>query len=196
MKNRKLAAVLIGFIGFLVISYVGYSFLSSEYKQKNIKNIAETNQNKNLKPQVKQEKKMEKDFIVYDENLNKVKLSSYIGKPVVINFWASWCPPCKEEMPAFNEISNKYNKDQLNVLMVDLTDGQRETIDKAKRFIKENNYNMKILFDSESNAAINYNISAIPRTLFIDKDGYIVKDHSGEITKEELENQIKFLLNW
>lgn len=197
MKRKKLILTVgvICFAGFLAISYFGYNFLNSKYNQKNLKSKTEITQNKDLKNLTKQEKSMEKDFVVYDENLNKVRLSDYTGKPVVVNFWASWCPPCKAEMPAFNEISNKYNKDQLAVLMVDMTDGQRETVDTAKKFIKDNNYNMNVLFDKDGSASVNYNILTIPRTLFIDKNGYIVEDHSGDITKDELESQIKSLLS-
>ena len=197
MKNKKLVLIvlIIGFAGFLSISYFGYSFLNSKYNGKNTENKTEIAQNKNLKNSITNEKSMAKDFAAYDENLNKVKLSDYIGRPVVVNFWASWCPPCKEEMPLFNELSNKYKEDELTVLMVDLTDGQRETMDKAKKFIKDNNYNMKVLFDNDGTASINYNIASIPRTLFIDKEGYIAYDHSGQITEDELKNGIKSLLN-
>lgn len=193
MSNKKIILLIMGFVGFLAISYFGYNFLNSKYNQKNIINETEIEQSEQSKDLVKQKKAIAKDFVVYDENLNQVKLSDYRGKPVIVNFWASWCPPCKAEMPSFNEISNKYNQDELVILMVNLTDGQRETMDKAKQFIRDNNYNMKVLFDNDMNAAINYNIVSIPRTIFIDKDGYVVNDHSGLITKEELESQIKAL---
>lgn len=194
MKNKKVIVAVIGFVIFLALSYFGYNFLNSKYNEKNITNKTEVNNNENSNEVEKQEKTLAKDFVVYDENLKEVKLSDYRGKAVVVNFWASWCPPCKSEMPSFNEISNKYKSNEVAILMVNLTDGQRETMSIAKQYIRDNNYNMKILFDNESHAAINYNISSIPRTVFIDKDGYIVEDHSGLITKEQLENQIKLLL--
>ncbi|MHC1682044.1 MAG: TlpA family protein disulfide reductase [Clostridiaceae bacterium] len=197
MNNKKLrtVALIMGFAGFLSISYFGYDYLNSTYSEKIIENKTKKTQNKDFKYSITQEKSMAKDFVVYDENLNKVKLSEYIGTPVVVNFWASWCPPCKAEMPLFNELSNKYKEEELIVLMVDLPDGERETMDKAKQFIKDNNYNMKILFDNDGDAANNYNILSIPRTLFIDKNGYIVEDHSGQITKDKLENKINSLLS-
>ena len=202
-NNKKLILVVIGFFCFaifLVSAYFGYDSLSSGYSKKNISN--ETDKSKNVRIQNEdstkesgKDKVMEKDFVVYDENLNEVKLSDYRGKPVVVNFWASWCPPCKSEMPSFNEMSKKYSKDKVAILMINLTDGQRETMSTAKQFIEDNNYNMKVLFDNKMNAANSYNISAIPRTIFIDKDGYIVQDNpAGVITKEELESQIKLLL--
>lgn len=197
MKNKKLvlSVIAIGFAGFLAISYLAYNSLDSKYNQKNIDSSKDISQEEVVNNSTEQDKKIEKDFVVYDENLNRVKLSDYKGKPVVVNFWASWCPPCKDEMPLFNEISSEYKQDELVVLMVNMTDGERETVDTAKKFIKENNYNMNVLFDKDNSAAISYNILSIPRTLFIDKNGDIIKDYSGEITKKELDNQIKSLLN-
>lgn len=193
MNKKGLFVAIICFVGFLAIAYIGYNSLSPSYSQKNIDSQVDNSQSKDSNNSSAKYK--EEDFVVYDENLNKVKLSDYIGKPVVVNFWASWCPPCKEEMPLFNEISSKYKQGQLVVLMVNMTDGQRETINTAKKFISDNNYNMNVLFDKDSTAAISYNIDSIPRTLFIDKNGYIIKDQEGEITKAELDDHIKSLLS-
>lgn len=199
MKNKKLILTVtaIGFAGFLAISYLAYNSLGPKYDKKDINISKDTSQDKEEEtdtPTV-QDKKAEKDFVVYDEKLNKVKLSDYKGRPIIVNFWASWCPPCKEEMPLFNKLSSKYKAEELTVLMVDLTDGQRETMDKAKKYILDNDYEMKILFDNDGTASINYNIIYIPRTLFIDKDGNIIEDHSGEITEDELKSQVQLLLS-
>lgn len=200
MNNRKLILLVIGFLVFsvfLVSAYFGYDFLSSEYKNKDMSIQTEKSENDNIQNSESskiKKKVMATDFVVYDENLKEVKLSDYKGTPVVLNFWASWCPPCKSEMPGFNEMSRKYNEDKIAILMIDLTDGQRETMDQAKAFIQENNYKMKVLFDNEMDAAKKYNISSIPRTIFIDKDGYIFQDYTGAMSEEELESQIKLLL--
>ena len=192
MNKKGFIIAIICFVVFLTMAYIGYNSLSPSYSQRSGQNQADNLQSKDSDKS--NNKTKEKDFVVYDENLNKVKLSNYIGKPVIVNFWASWCPPCKKEMPLFNEISNKYKQDELVVLMVNLTDGKRETVDIAKKFISDNHYNMKLLFDKDIDAAMNYDIESIPRTLFIDKDGYIVKDYMGEITKDELNDQIKKIL--
>ena len=164
-NNKKLIILVIGFLTFsifLVAAYIGYGSLASKYNNKNIINESENIQNQNSKKDKIKVKVKAKDFTVYDENLNEVKLSDYIGTPVVLNFWASWCPPCKAEMPGFNEISKKYSKEKIAILMINLTDGEQETINKAQEYIKSSNYDMKILFDSKLDAANKYNISSIP----------------------------------
>ena len=197
-SNKKLIIFVVGFLGFsifLVAAYLGYGSLSSKYRSENITTESGKIQNDNSTNDKIKVKIKAKDFTVYDENLKEVKLSDYIGTPVVLNFWASWCPPCKSEMPGFNEMSKKYAKEKIAILMINLTDGEQETMAKAKKYIETNNYDMKILYDSKLDAANKYNITSIPRTIFIDKDGNIFKDNpAGVISEEELEKQIKLLL--
>lgn len=197
-KNNKLIIFVVGFLAFsifLVASYLGYGSLSAKYNNKNIVDQDIKNQDDNSKNDKIKVKVKAKDFTVYDENLKEVKLSDYIGTPVVLNFWASWCPPCKAEMPGFNEMSKKYGKEKIAILMINLTDGEKETVSKAKQYLESNKYDMKVLYDSKLDAANKYNINSIPRTIFIDKDGYIFKDNAaGIISEEELEDQIKLLL--
>lgn len=164
----------------LVVNF-GYGYLTGQY-------LGVENSN------IKQEVKEAKDFEVYDEEGNIVKLSDYKDKkPVVINIWASWCGPCKAEMPYFEDAINKYG-DKVEFLMINLTDGQRETKEKALKFLKDNNLEMDVLYDLDYSAANAYNIRGIPRTIFIDKGGNIIYDREGALNYEILETNIKKLI--
>ena len=134
------------------------------------------------------------DFTAEDYNGNEVKLSDYIGTPIVLNFWASWCPPCREEMPHFNKVSEEYSDDELIFLMVDLVDGQGETVESGKQHVEESGYTFTVLFDTKQEAAITYGLSSIPLTVFIDKDGYIEGVARGAINEETLRYGITLIL--
>lgn len=134
------------------------------------------------------------DIKVFDKEGNEVLLSSYFGKPIVLNFWASWCGPCKQEMPDFNEAYNKYG-DQVEFLMINLTDGSRETVESASAFIEEQGYTFPILFDSEYNASITYAITSIPTTYFIDSEGYLAAHAMGAIDSSLLQQGIDMIFS-
>ena len=101
------------------------------------------------------------DFKVYDREGNPVSLSDMAGKPVVVNFWATWCGPCKSELPAFEKAYKTYG-DKVEFMMVNLTDGQRETVPKVNEFISENEYTFPVYYDTKYSASAAYGISSIP----------------------------------
>ena len=132
------------------------------------------------------------DFTVYDLEGNEVHLSDFRGKPVVLNFWASWCGPCKSEMPDFNE---KYQElgDKVQFLMINLTDGSYETLEKATSYVESQGYTFPVFYDTASNAAYTYGISSIPTTFFIDAEGCGITYASGAINGDTLQRGIDLI---
>ena len=133
------------------------------------------------------------DCTVYDADGNAVKLSDYFGKPLVLNFWASWCGPCQSEMPDFQSVYAEYGE-EVNFMMINLTDGSRETTETALTFINKNNYTFPVFFDTTLEATSAYGASTIPTTFIIDAEGYIVGYAKGPLDAETLTDTLSKLL--
>ena len=140
-----------------------------------------------------EELSMAPDFTVYDGEGNPVKLSDFVGTPVIVNFWASWCGPCKSEMPAFDALCAKY-EGKVAFLMVNLTDGSRETVEGAQSFIQSAGYTFPVYFDTDSSAAMAYGVYSIPATYLIDAEGHAVAYGIGALSEETMESAIGMIL--
>lgn len=132
------------------------------------------------------------DFTVVDDEGNQVSLSSFRGKPVVVNFWASWCGPCKSEMPDFQKAWEQYG-DEVQFMIVNMTDGHQETVDSAKAFLAKLGYTFPVFFDTEQDAAMTYGVSAIPATYFISAEGGLVARAAGAISLRTLEKGLSMI---
>ena len=133
------------------------------------------------------------DFEVLDNDGNTVRLSDFRGKPVVLNFWATWCQPCKAELPDFDRSAATYG-DEVTFLMVNLTDGGRDTVSGVREFVAANGYTFPVYFDTRYSAANAYRVSSIPTTYFINAEGEIVSYKVGMVSASELEKGIQSLL--
>ena len=173
----KLMIGIICFLVLMIISLLAYRFLNSSYRP-GTDPASDAAQNA--------EDKIEAiDFTVYDAAGNPVTLFSKFDKPVILNFWASWCPPCKAEMPDFQALYEE-KKDEINFMMINQTDGQQETRQTAQEFLTETGYTFPVYFDTGLDAGYLYGVSALPATLFIDKVGYVIYGRLGQISGEEL----------
>ena len=133
------------------------------------------------------------DFTVYDAEGNAVTLSSFEGKPVVLNFWASWCRYCVEEMPDFERVYQEY-KDDVNFLFVNATDGSQETEEKAKAFVEAQGYGLPVYFDLDASAVYAYAVTGLPTTVLIDADGNVLGAAASRMTEENLRFYVEKML--
>jgi thiol-disulfide isomerase/thioredoxin len=191
--NTKTKTILLSLVLVVILggAYLAYSALSENYVPNTMQNTSTPTSSRSSSDTT--EKSTAPDFMVYDASGNPVKLSDFFGKPIVLNFWASWCPPCKSEMPHFNKAYTE-NKDDIVFLMVDLVDGQRETQAKGQKYIEEQGYTFPVYYDSKQQAAVVYDVIYLPTTVLINADGSILKQYQGAISQKTLEAGIQALL--
>ena len=198
MKN-KIRTVLL-FAGLIVViggAALLYNFLKDNVETEQLSVEESVNENKNTEDNGEKENEPAEltkafDFTVYDEEGKAVKLSDFEGKPVVLNFWASWCGPCKSEMPDFEEAYGEYGE-EIQFLMVNMTDGYHETIESAKKLITDSGYTFPVYYDTDLEAAKAYSVYSIPVTYFIDKDGYMTAYAQGALDKATLQKGIDLI---
>ena len=198
MKNKVISIVLIaGLIVILGGAFVLYIYLGKQVEVNGLQ-VKEEPKEEIVEESVEEEKEDKSnytkayDFTVYDENNNAYKLSDFEGKPVVLNFWASWCGPCKSEMPDF-EIAYQEYGEKIQFLMINMTDGYQETVSSANDFIKDKGYTFPVFYDSNLEAAKAYSVYSIPATYFIDAEGYIIAWGSGALSAENLQEGINYI---
>ena len=133
------------------------------------------------------------DFSVLDQNGDETRLSDHFGKPLAVNFWASWCGPCCMELPAFDAAAKQYGG-QIEFMMVNLTDGYSETVESVRSFLEENGYTFPVYFDVNEDAASAYGVYSIPLTGFIRADGTILTSHVGAMDDATLQGYLAQLL--
>lgn len=156
----------------------------------NIKNEATVEQ----KTESTTEKKSARDFTLTDQNGIIHNLSDYKGKTVFINFFATWCPPCRGEMPDINELYKEYgeNKEDVIILIMAAPNVSREgSKEDIVKYLDENNFEFPVLMDEGGKFLNRYQVSAFPTTFIVNENGEFVKKTSGAMNKATMEKIIE-----
>lgn len=138
------------------------------------------------------------DFTLVDQYGEEHTLSDYKGKVVFLNFWATWCPPCREEMPDIEALYKEYgeNSEDLVILSVanpktkDNPNNNDKTIEEVTKFMEDNGYSYPALMDTTGDVLLQYYITAFPTTFMIDREGRVISYANGALTKDIMKNII------
>ncbi|MCI7736440.1 MAG: redoxin domain-containing protein [Clostridiales bacterium] len=139
------------------------------------------------------QKNMAPDFVAFDAAGETVSLSGMRGRPVVVNFFASWCGPCQREMPLFEAVWQEYGE-RIEFMMVDLCGAGFDDKEAAKALVEQAGYTFPVYFDDGSQAAAHYAIRSIPTSVFVAADGELIGKWVGMIDEQSLRGYLDMLL--
>ena len=188
---KKSIILIIIIILLFVAVFFGYNYLSKQYAPvdepgASSSSVSDTSGEESTPAEVQQTA----DFTVINAAGDSVKLSESFGKPIIVNFWASWCGYCKLEFPDFEEAYGAHGED-IVFMMVNTGDN---SVEAAVTFAEDNGYTFPIYYDSEYSASRAYAVSGIPVTLFINADGSLHSQKTGMISAETLNSEIEAIL--
>ena len=200
MKNKSLILTLIVLLVVLGAAAVLYPKLSAGIQPQQLATTATTAPTEAAEEEVPEETQPETtestepepvsapDFTVQDWDGNEVHFSDYVGKPIVLNFWAHWCGPCQTEMPEFNAAYERLGG-EVTFLMVH----EGAAVDDGKAKVTEGGYTFPVVFDVDGSAGSIYGITAYPTTIFIDAEGNLQAYYMGAMDGELLQQGIDLI---
>ncbi|MCC3669604.1 MULTISPECIES: cytochrome c biogenesis protein/redoxin [Terrisporobacter] len=192
-KIKKIGGIIIVISGMIMLSNGIKSKREAEWVEN--QNKVESSQNADTDTNSEEDKKIEAlDFTLYDQYGKEHKLSDYRGKKVFLNFWATWCPPCRAEMPHIEDLYKEYEKNSKDVIILGVASpnvGKEGDQQYIEDFLKENNYTFPVVFDDGGMLSYQYGFSSLPSTLIIDEDGYITKYIPGAMNKNTMKSLIE-----
>lgn len=165
----------------------------------NVQNNTEDIKEKNETTSNNKNSRIAPDFTLLDQNGKTHTLSEYKGKVVFLNFWTTWCPPCKEELPYIQQIYEEYKENSEDVIILGIANPKSteysysqdtKNEEEIKEFLKQNNLSYPVVFDKSGEILEKYRIQAFPTTFMIDKDGRIYGYIPGGLTKDNMKDII------
>lgn len=210
--NKKRLILILGLVVLILVSKYAYNFINenqistsnnTEVTSNSSENQSGSDNNENAS-ETNTEKIKAPNFIVKDVNGNNVEFEKLIGKPIVLNFWATWCGYCREEMPDFQSVYEEYKDTDLVVMMINATDSKNENRENVEKYLHEHNLSLPVYYDEavlgvdglsiENSAQAAYGVPGYPATVFIDKEGNIASTHMGLIKKDKLVSEIEKII--
>lgn len=185
-KNMIVIFLLLG-----LVVYGGYDYYSKSVSDVENASVSERVEDKSvsiLETGI-QKGQIAPDFTLYDLNGNPVKLSELKGKKVLINFWATWCPPCRAEMPQMQKFYEDYKSESVAIVGVNLTPTEENT-ESIQSFVGEHKLTFPIVLDPEGDVMQKYQIAAYPTTYLLDSTGVIRGKFQGAINYELMKESV------
>ncbi|MCY6485560.1 TlpA disulfide reductase family protein [Clostridium aestuarii] len=186
----------------IIVAFYGIKLYTNSYKNDLNKVIEDTEQNEKIKQEenekLDKEKEGEKEageidynkdnnFTLADLDENTISLSDYKGKKVFLNFWASWCSPCRSEMPDMDTLYENIKDSDTVMLAVNIGEDK----DDVKKFIDNNEFQFKVLLDTKTKVGEQYSVSGIPTSFLIDENGNIVRSITGAMSLKQMQEFIR-----
>jgi len=138
------------------------------------------------------EKKLAPNFALYSLTDDKVELSNFRGQPIILNFWASWCGPCRYEMPELARIYEAYQNKGLAILAINMT--FQDELEAVHDFVDEFDLPFSVLLDEDGTVTNEYHILGVPMTFFIKTDGTLSTQYIGAMTGQQLDTFVEALV--
>ena len=191
IKIKKIGGLIIIIAGIVMV----VNGIKSKIELNSIENKNKVESSQDSEESTEEEEKIEAlDFTLYDQYGKEHKLSDYRGKTIFLNFWATWCPPCRGEMPHIEELYKEYGKNNEDVIILGVASpnlGEEGDQEYIEDFLSENSYTFPVVFDDGGMLTYQYGFSSLPSTLIIDEDGYITKYVPGAMTKSTMKSLIE-----
>lgn len=197
-KNIKIILIITLLVALILGASLLYKHLAPSINSNQLATQPNTNQSSNSSNSNTNTTEPQKvpvpEITVFDIDGNPHKLTDFKGKPIIMNFWATWCGYCKMEMPTFQKMYEKYG-DDINFLIINMTDNDRETVEKASEYIKSEGFTFPVYYDKNMSVANTYRVMSLPMTILIDADGYHAAHAVGAMDEDTLQEGIDMLLD-